>query len=202
METKAINERLAAIQRELSVPKSHYNQFGKYAYRKLEDIMEAVKPILSGLTLTISDSVKQTGDFVYIEATATLSDGANQITVSACAGIEKAGGMQLAQAFGASSSYARKYALNGLFAIDDTQDPDEANKGAEAKKTATQPAPQAPAPTSKKWVQPSPKSTRENLTAAGWDGKTIKMAEGKPYVETSKAFVELSQKQFEAFKNV
>ena len=132
---------------------------------------------------------------VIIKTTATISDGKESISVTACAGIEKAGGMQLAQAFGAASSYARKYALNGLFAIDDTADADEINTHGQD----TQKAIPAKAET-KQWVQPNEKSTYENLIAAGWDGKSIKKTDtGRHYVETKKSLVLLSLKQYIAF---
>lgn len=122
----SIGESLALIQMELKAPKNQFNKFGKYNYRSCEDILEAVKPLVCNrkLTLTITDTVKEAGSYVYVEAKCSLSNGGDRITVTAQAGIEKAGGMQLAQAFGSASSYARKYALNGLFLIDDTKDAD------------------------------------------------------------------------------
>lgn len=120
-------KKLIEIQNELKAPKSQYNSFGKYKYRKCEDILEAVKPLLKkhGLTLLITDEIKEVGGLIFVEATAILSDGDSGVTVKAQAGVSERKGMDIAQAFGASSSYARKYALNGLFLIDDTQDSDE-----------------------------------------------------------------------------
>lgn len=116
---------LVKIQQELKAPKNQYNSFGKYKYRSCEDILEAVKPLLSNCTLTLSDEVKEVGGVPYVEATATLSGDGTSCSVSAQAGISiNRKGMDVAQSFGASSSYARKYALAGLFLLDDTKDPD------------------------------------------------------------------------------
>lgn len=123
-------EKLIQIQTELKAPKSQYNSFGKYKYRNCEDILEAVKPLLQkyGCSLTITDEIKEIGGIIYVEATAYFNDGKMPTMVTACAGIEpNKKGMDIAQSFGASSSYARKYALNGLFLIDDTKDADATN---------------------------------------------------------------------------
>lgn len=118
---------LIRIQSELKAPKSQYNSFGKYSYRNAEDILEAVKPLLSkyNATMFISDEVVEVGSRIYVKATVTLSDGKETITASAYAREpETRKGMDDSQITGATSSYARKYALNGLFAIDDTKDND------------------------------------------------------------------------------
>ena len=123
-------DKLIQIQAELKAPKSQYNSFGKYKYRNCEDILEAVKPLLQkyGCSLTITDEIKEIGGIIYVEATAMFNDGKFPMSVTACAGIEpNKKGMDIAQSFGASSSYARKYALNGLFLIDDTKDADATN---------------------------------------------------------------------------
>lgn len=123
-------EKLIQIQAELKAPKSQYNNFGKYKYRNCEDILEAVKPLLKkyGCTLVITDEIKEIGGIIYVEAKALFGDGKHEIVVTSCAGIEpNKKGMDIAQSFGASSSYARKYALNGLFLIDDTKDADATN---------------------------------------------------------------------------
>ena len=123
----SIYEKLTKVQEELKAPKNQYNSFGKYNYRSCEDILEALKPILAkyGLFLMISDTMKQIGDRYYIMATCTVSDGEMHITNCAFAREEESKkGMDGAQVTGTSSSYARKYALNGLFLIDDTKDPD------------------------------------------------------------------------------
>lgn len=118
---------LIRIQSELKAPKSQYNSFGKYSYRNAEDILEAVKPLLSkyNATMYITDEVVEVGGRIYVKATVTLSDGKETITASAYAREpETRKGMDDSQITGATSSYARKYALNGLFAIDDTKDAD------------------------------------------------------------------------------
>lgn len=122
---------LIAIQSELKAPKGQYNSFGKYHYRSCEDILEAVKPLLHkhNATLSITDEVVLIGDRFYVKATATFvsADGYTQ-SVSAYAREElDKKGMDGSQITGASSSYARKYALNGLFLIDDTKDSDSTN---------------------------------------------------------------------------
>lgn len=116
---------LNKIQKELKAPKGQRNSFGNYNYRSCEDIVEAVKPLLGKATLTIADEIIHIGDRYYVKATATLSEGEKSISVSAFAReSEDKKGMDSAQITGATSSYARKYALNGLFAIDDTKDAD------------------------------------------------------------------------------
>ena len=120
-------EKLIKIQSELKAPKNQFNNFGKYKYRSCEDILEAVKPLLLKYkcTLTISDEVKDVAGVLYIQASVVFSDGENAVIVNSCAGIDiNKKGMDISQTFGASSSYARKYALNGLFLIDDTKDAD------------------------------------------------------------------------------
>ena len=120
-------EKIVAIQSELKAPKGQYNSFGKYNYRSCEDILEGVKPLLTkhGLVLTIQDSIDLIGDRFYVKATATITDGKDEISTSAYAreSLDKKG-MDASQVTGATSSYARKYALNGLLAIDDTKDAD------------------------------------------------------------------------------
>lgn len=123
-------QKIVAIQSMLKAPKGQYNSFGKYNYRSCEDILEGVKPLLSEqeLILTIEDSIEMIGDRYYVKATATLSDGTNSISTSAYAreSLDKKG-MDASQVTGATSSYARKYALNGLLCIDDTKDADTMN---------------------------------------------------------------------------
>jgi hypothetical protein len=120
---------LLAVQRDLKAPKGQFNSFGKYKYRSCEDIVEAVKPLLNenGLILTMSDEVIEVGGRVYIKATATVTDIINgdKIEVTAMAREpEDKKGADTSQITGMASSYARKYSLNGLFAIDDTKDAD------------------------------------------------------------------------------
>lgn len=122
-----LHEKLLAIQTKLKAPKGQYNSFGKYSYRSAEDILEAVKPLNAeqGVLLTITDEIKEVGGRIYVVATATVSDGTDELKVSAFAREpENKKGMDESQITGATSSYARKYALNGLYAIDDNKDAD------------------------------------------------------------------------------
>ena len=137
-----IYEKLLSIQTELKAPKSQYNSFGKYNYRNCEDILEAVKPLCAKYKAVsvMGDEVIQIGERYYIKSTARLidleSEGVVENTAYAREEAEKKG-MDGSQVTGASSSYARKYALNGLFAIDDTKDSDTTNNGQTAPKEAT-----------------------------------------------------------------
>lgn len=143
---------LIAIQSELKAPKSQFNKFGGYKYRKAEDILEAVKPLLAKqkCTLIITDDVVLIGNRFYVKATATIKNekGECETTNGWAREEESKKGMDGSQITGASSSYARKYALNGLFAIDDNADSDTTNDGQhqEAQQTQTQqPAAKQPA---------------------------------------------------------
>lgn len=132
-------QKVVAVQSELKAPKGQYNSFGKYNYRSCEDILEGVKPLLNkyGLYLTIDDAVELIGDRYYIKATATLSDGDNCISTSSYARepFEKKGS-DASQVTGATSSYARKYALNGLLCIDDAKDADTMDNMQQTQNTA------------------------------------------------------------------
>lgn len=128
-----IFQKLQNIQSRLKVEKKNYNSFGGYSYRSCEDILEAVKPLLveNNLALVMTDEVEAVGERYYIQATATLYDTENGTNISATAYAREAKEkkkMDDAQVTGSSSSYARKYALNGLFAIDDAKDSDFLNK--------------------------------------------------------------------------
>lgn len=134
-----MTERLIKIQAELKAPKNQRNSFGNYNYRSCEDILEAVKPLLyaQGLLLAISDKVVNVDGEYFIEATASVTDGEKSFGVTAQAGIDlNKKGMDKSQATGAASSYARKYALNGLFLIDDTKDADATNTHGKSVTTA------------------------------------------------------------------
>lgn len=145
---------LITIQSELKAPKSQFNKFGNYKYRKAEDILEAVKPLLkqTSCTLNITDDIVMVGNRIYVKATATIKNSKNEteFSVGWAREEENKKGMDQSQVTGASSSYARKYALNGLFAIDDNADSDTTNVGelnvsnptSKGVKTAT-PAPMA-----------------------------------------------------------
>ncbi len=132
MENKNVYQKLMEVQSKLKAPKGQYNQFGHYSYRSCEDILEALKPLLVevGAIVNISDQVKLIGDRYYIEATAMFLDvntGDSIISKAMAREDESKKGQDLAQLSGATSSYARKYALNGLFAIDDNKDSDATN---------------------------------------------------------------------------
>lgn len=121
---------LAEIQAKVKAPKGNFNQFGKYKYRSAEDIVEAVKPVINplGFYLILTDEIVEIAGRVYVKAIATLSNGEKHYQTVAYAREElEIRGMAGAQVTGSSSSYARKYALNGLFAIDDTKDADATN---------------------------------------------------------------------------
>mgnify|MGYP003154660071 CR=1 FL=1 len=127
---KELNQKLATIQTQLKVKKSSYNSFGKYYFRKAEDILEAVKPFLlqHGVSVTIDEDILATDPVPMLKSTAIISDGENQISTTAIVGVDlNQKGMQAAQQFGAASSYGKKYALGNLFLIDDTQDADGGN---------------------------------------------------------------------------
>ena len=135
-------ENLIKIQSELKAPKNQFNKFGNYKYRNQEDILESLKPLLLkyGCTLTIKDKLKTVNSVMFVESTCTFTDGENSIKVKAQAGIDATQkGMSLAQCFGSSSSYSRKYALNGLFLIDDTKDSDATNDHGNGSKMANKP---------------------------------------------------------------
>lgn len=132
-----LQQKLLAIQAQLKAPKDHDNAYGGFKYRSLENIIEALKPLLKqeGVVLLISDEIVQVGDRYYVKATATVKNGDELLTVTAFARetLERKK-MDDAQITGAASSYARKYALNGLFLIDDTKDPDSYSHASEPKR--------------------------------------------------------------------
>ena len=132
-----IVKKLEEIQKNLKAPKGQFNKFGGYNYRSCEDILQALKPHLNDAALTITDDIIQIGDRFYIKATVTLIDSAGE-TISSSAMAREAltkKGMDDAQITGSASSYARKYALSGMFLLDDTKDADATNKhGKEPKK--------------------------------------------------------------------
>ena len=129
---KELNHKLATIQTKFKSKKSRYNSFGKYYFRSAEDILEATKPFLLdlGVSVTINERLCSfDAGSPVIESTATISDGDNQITARAIVGVDlNQKGMQMPQKYGAASSYAKKYALGNLFLIDDTQDADSSNE--------------------------------------------------------------------------
>ena len=128
---KELNQKLAVIQTKLKAKKSSYNSFGKYYFRKSEDILEAIKPFLieQGVTVTINEEIIATDPVPTMQSTATISDGANAIHATALVGVDlNQKGMQTAQQFGAASTYGKKYALGNLLLIDDTEDADSGKK--------------------------------------------------------------------------
>lgn len=136
---KEFIEKITKVQKELKAPKSKYNSFGNYNYRSTEDILEAAKPLLveEGLVLNITDKLENIGERYYVKATAAITDGEDSFISSAyareCAAKK---GMDESQITGSASTYARKYALNGLFCIDDTKDADTDEQEKERSKRA------------------------------------------------------------------
>ena len=156
---------LSTIQKNLKAPKNQFNKFGGYNYRSCEDILEALKPITAdlGAAVTIEDEIVFIGNRFYVKATATLHFEAETLSVSAYAReAETKKGMDESQITGATSSYARKYALNGLFAIDDNKDADSTNTHGKDEKPSTAPSKAndngmgnlAPAPAAKPQAKP------------------------------------------------
>lgn len=204
-ETKKQNPhiRLVCVQTELKAPKNQFNKFGGYHYRSCEDILEAVKPLCKkyGLVLTISDEVQAIGDRTYVVAKASVHDaeGESPIFCGTATGYAREAatkkGMDEAQITGAASSYARKYALNGLFLIDDTKDPDAFDD--EATKAAAKTA----APTE----QAQPKESRSlteykklMIIIQEWADKTNRDAEkAKAHIEKKQPVEYYIQKQKE-----
>ena len=132
---KELNKKLAIVQTKLKAKKSSYNSFGKYYFRKSEDILEAIKPFLieHGVTVTINEEMISTDPVPTMQSTATISDGENAIHATALVGVDlNQKGMQTAQQFGAASTYGKKYALGNLLLIDDTEDADAGNKPSKA----------------------------------------------------------------------
>lgn len=198
---------LIEIQKELKAPKGNYNSFGKYRYRSAEDILESVKPLChkNGCLLTLSDNVELIGERFYIKATAKITNGTESVEVTAYAREEETKkGMDGSQITGTASSYARKYALNGLFCIDDTKDADtdEFHKQTEE---------------SKRKVKESPKKSAEELsemkpddmiTAGGADYLLNLAIEAKANMDELFKYYKvdnfngLTVKQFEHCKNI
>ena len=141
---KELNNKLAQVQTKLKAKKSSYNSFGKYYFRKSEDILEAVKPFLLELdvSVVIKEQIIATEPVPMLESTAIFSDGENQITATAVVGVDLTQkGMQTSQQFGAASTYGKKYALGNLLLIDDTEDADASNTHGKAAAVAAKPKP-------------------------------------------------------------
>jgi len=129
--TMSFIDKLISIQSELKAPKNQFNGFGKYKYRSLEDIQEAIKPLLTKhkLVMNFNDEIKEIGGVLFVESSCILSDGKAEQITKAQAGIDPSKkGMDLSQCFGSSSSYARKYSAGAMFLIDDSKDADATNK--------------------------------------------------------------------------
>jgi hypothetical protein len=144
MSNRNIRQKLQGIQSSLKAPKGQVNKFGGYSYRSCEDILTALKPLLAEwqCCLIISDEIVEKGGKLFVEATATLYDNDSDASLPAKGSAEHAEtkkGMDQAQITGSASSYARKYALNGLFAIDDTKDPDATNTHGKGKAQVNKP---------------------------------------------------------------
>ena len=157
---KELNQKLAIVQTKLKAKKSSYNSFGKYYFRKAEDILEAIKPFLieQAITVTIKESILSVDPVPMLETTAIFSDGQTTITATAVVGVDlNQKGMQTAQQFGAASSYGKKYALGNLFLIDDTADSDATNKHGNDKPTKKEKA---------KPTEPKPALSEEALENA------------------------------------
>lgn len=172
---------LISIQSTLNAPKGQYNSFGKYKYRSCEDILGAVKPLLNqhGCTLTISDDVVMVGARIYIKATATITNsaGEKEVTTAFAREEEQKKGMDSSQVTGAASSYARKYALNGLFAIDDTKDADTLNTSPQYTQQGQAPFPPA---------QPQPQGEQ-------YDPKEVFEVYAKPEIEQARTKEDLAR---------
>lgn len=144
MAAKTLQQKLIEIQAELKAPKSQFNKFGGYNYRNCEDILEAVKPLCAKHEIVplLSDEIVMIGDRFYIKATAKVTDGKDEIATTAFARESKdKKGMDESQITGSASSYARKYALNGLFCIDDTKDADFMDNSQSNKQQQPKPQP-------------------------------------------------------------
>lgn len=135
---ETVQEALIRIQKSLEAPKNQWNKFGEFHYRSCEDILSAVKPLLQNCTLVMSDEIVEIGGRVYVKATATLKNGESISATAYAREPEHKTKMDDAQVTGSSSSYARKYALNGLFCIDDTKDADTQDNTEEGKKPPAQ----------------------------------------------------------------
>ena len=165
---KELNKKLAIIQTKLKAKKSSYNSFGKYYFRKAEDILEAIKPFLieQGVTVIINEEIIATDPVPTLQSTATISDGENAIHATALVGVDlNQKGMQTSQQFGAASTYGKKYALGNLLLIDDTQDADSGDKPSVVDKIKAK---------AKQLISADQMKKAEEYVLAGGDVETIK----------------------------
>lgn len=138
-----LQAKLSDIQKELKAGKNQHNSFGNYDYRSCEDILSALKPLLGGSVILLTDEIVMIGERYYVKATASLAEGSETISTTAYAREEEGKkGMSADQVTGSASSYARKYALNGLFAIDDAKDSDSTNTHGKEPRQPQQPRPE------------------------------------------------------------
>jgi len=165
---QTLNQKLAIVQTKLKAKKSSYNSFGKYYFRKSEDILEAIKPFLieHGVTVTINEEMISTDPVPTMQTTATISDGVDAIHATALVGVDlNQKGMQTAQQFGAASTYGKKYALGNLLLIDDTEDADSGQKPSNAVDKIKQAA--------KPTITTAQLAKAKDYVAAGGDVKAI-----------------------------
>ncbi|NUW63275.1 ERF family protein [Cronobacter sakazakii] len=201
--SKEFYARLANIQAHLNAPKNQYNSFGKYKYRSCEDILEGVKPLLDGLFLSISDEIVLIGDRHYVKAVATITDGESCHTATAMAREEESKkGMDAAQVTGATSSYARKYCLNGLFGIDDAKDADtDEHKQQQSRQESNAPAkkPASPEQVLKAFTEAaSAKNSVSELKGAF--AKAWKMLEGTPEQQKAQDIYNIRKDELEGME--
>lgn len=195
-EELTLNEKLIRIQTELHAPKNLYNSFGKYNYRNAEGIQEALKPLLKvyGVNVTLSDSIEEVGGRIYVKSVVILTDCYSRESIYATAYAREAEtkkGMDDAQVTGATSSYARKYALNGLFLLDDTKDVDteeyqSSKKAAEKKQTTKESNNNAP----EEPVESNRAILRNFIHRHGLDGNQIVMICGLNQNSTEQDYAE------------
>ncbi|WP_105577872.1 ERF family protein [Cronobacter sakazakii] len=201
--SKEFYARLAKIQAHLNAPKNQYNSFGKYKYRSCEDILEGVKPLLDGLFLSISDEIVLIGDRHYVKAVATITDGESSHTATAMAREEESKkGMDAAQVTGATSSYARKYCLNGLFGIDDAKDADtDEHKQQQSSQESNAPAkkPASPEQILKAFTEAA--STKNSVAELkGAFAKAWKMLEGTPEQQKAQDIYNIRKDELEGME--
>ena len=176
---KELTKKLADVQTKLKAKKSSYNSFGKYYFRKAEDILEGIKPFLlqHNIYVTVSEDLIATDPVPTIKTTATISDGENAIHATAIVGVDlDQKGMQTAQQFGAASTYAKQYALGNLFLIDDTEDADATNTHGKG-------------PATKATSKPKVKITKDQMT------KAIEFVKGGGSVDAIKKIYQLTEAQ-------
>lgn len=183
-------KKINTIQTKLNCTKSQYNKFGNYAYRNAEDILEAIKPLLqeTGLVLTCSDSLELVADRMYIKATVTLTDGEDSLSNTAYARepLEKKGFDEM-QVTGATSSYARKYALNGLLCIDDNKDADNFDNSAPKTETKAKVAqPKAAAETPKVNADLSTRVKNQIFYLSGLQDNSISKEKGIEFFKAAR----------------